>query len=397
MIIRAALSVVLVLAAHAASAAAPATVRVPMVLYAGQQLQYTAQSPLLTVSIVHGAQAVDYRFDRYGRGLTLTAKAAGDAKILCEHADNRIGEVLLVTVVSREVHQRYERVVSAVSGLEGLSRRDVAVAGGTIVVAGNVYSQRDLLACTALEKTGSGVVCAVRLSSASFVVQPTSPSTPRASLELEERATSIESGPTTGIEGNSKWFATVRVGDVPVLQLASPERTAVLATASKLVAGLNDVATKWRANADETGRPYPVSFRMNSKPDGYEVTSLWNFRQGSKRERLATLSTADLQYASDKAGVPPERLVSWWAALLEDAFRCYFNAERPARSSTAQKRSPVVTLYEDALRLHGSSLDRYTAAVELSRAYFAKQLVNGSDPFAAILTTVPPDFVTGGE
>lgn len=367
--------------------------RISIVLHVGQEIQHSSAAQLLTVSVAPSPQRspVSFRYDRYGNSVTVKGASAGSAKLLCEFADNRIGEVLLVTVVPRELYDRYRRVTSAMSGIEGTDARAIVFAGRTVVISGSVYGARDQETCASLESIG-GVVCGARLASASYVVRPETRAVPRASLEVREDAEVLESSTTRGVEGASRWTAIVRLGDVPVFHLASTEGQAVIGSAASLVAGLNRMAEKWRANTLRTGRAYPATFRVIPTGSGYNVTSLWNFSQGSKHEVLGFLRAADLQIASDAAGVSSDRLVGWWTALLEDAFRFYFSAERPSKSSTTSERSPLFALYEDALRLHGSSLDRENAAIELGRAFFARQLVTDADPLGGVLTRVPTDF-----
>ena len=62
------------------------------------------------------------------------------------------------------------------------------------------------------------------------------------------------------------------------------------------------------------------------------------------------------------------------------------------RSAGAATVSPLVPLYDAALRLRGSELASDSAGVALARGYFAMQFESGHEPLADVLTSIPADF-----
>jgi hypothetical protein len=373
---------------------APAAPRyVALVLYPGQQLTYAAAAPLLTVNA--GAQQkrpVTFTFDQYGTRIQLVARTAGTATLLCEYADNHIGEIVSVSVVPRKLYDLHQRTLNALRGVEGLSGDDV-MAAGDVVVTGKLYAQGDLERCLSLERETARdtphVVCGARLSSASAIVTPGLGYTARANLEAQSDVATFGANGTDALT----WTVTVRVGDVPVFRAVSSDRTRVVGTAGRLAHKLNGVIDAWRAQTEQKGTAYPVTFRAKPRADGYEVTALWSFAHGTTGDVLATLSLDDLAPVAAGAGVTPDRLVQWWLALLEDAFRLYFMAERPVRAGANATSSPVLSLYQSALKLRHAELDPHTAPTAVARAWFALRLASGRDPFENLLTTPPPDFV----
>lgn len=373
----------------AAAVAAPATLRVPLVMYPGQEVTHSTRDALLTVAATPKGR-VAVHFDQYGNTVHLRATAAGEAKVLCELADNRIGEVLVVSVVKRETYDRYQRAVAAMSGVEGIDENSITAIGDRVVVAGTLYSVSDLQRCARLEQT-KGTVCAARLASAATVAHPELGFLARASVEIGEETRTVNSAFTSGVEGASQWNAVVRFGDVPVLRAAGGDRESLLGWTSKLVARLNAIAESARRDA-EVGRPYPVTFRVSSNEGGYQISALWNFGQGKGGEVIAAIPADALQDVGRDAGNSADRLMQWWVALLQDSFRAYIMAERPIRSAGATTSSPLTALYNDALRLRGSQLSLDAAPVALARAYFAEQFAAGRDPLANLLTSIPSDF-----
>lgn len=375
--------------ASAALLAAPRNVS--LVLYPGQELTYIASAPLLTVNA--GSQkAVATTFEQYGTRIQLRAKALGDATLLCEHADNRIGEIVAVTVVPKARFDVHQRALNALRGIEGLTPADVVVAGD-VVVTGNVYSQADLDRCIALERAEPSLVCGARLSSAAAIVTPAMGYAARANIEAGWEAEAFTAADAAGGEVTPTWTVTVRLGDVPVFHAESTDRARLLTTAARLTRKLNGVIAAWRAESETKGTPYPVTFRSRSRADGFEWFAHWSFRHGSAGEALVTIPLNDLAGVAAEAGVAPDLLVQWWLALLHDAFRLYFMAERPVRTvANASDASPLVRLYQSALRLRGTELDDYTAQVAVARAWFALALSTGRDPFEKLLSAPPADF-----
>lgn len=367
---------------------------VALVLYPGQELTYAATAPLLTVNAgTQQKRPVTFTFDQYGTRIQLTAKTAGTATLLCEHADNRIGEIVSVTVVPRKLYDLHQRTLNALRGVEGLSPDDIVV-GDDVVVTGKLYAQGDLERCVALERATSAessqVVCGARLSSAAAIVAPSLGYAARANLEAQSDVATFDAQ-----NGGDplKWTVTVRVGDVPVFRAVSTDRLRVIGTAGELTQKLNRIIDAWRTQTEQKGTAYPVTFRATPRPSGYALTALWSFGHGTTGDALATLSLDDLAPVAADAGVAPDRLVQWWLALLEDAFRLYFMAERPVRSGATAASSPVLSLYQSALKLRRAELDPHTAPTAVARAWFASRLASGRDPFENLLTTPPPDFV----
>ena len=375
----------LAVALFAAAGAVAGPLRIHVVMYPGQQVTHTSSGALLTV-VVTPPGSIGVKFDQYGNTVRLNATKPGEMKVACEYADNRIGEVLLVSVVKKDVFDRFERAGSVLSGVEGAT---VSVAGRDVYVTGKLYSVADMQRCTDLE--GSGVVCAAQMASAAPVVHPELGFVPRASLEIIERPNTVPSAFTTGVEGDSDWDAIVRFGDVPVLRVTEANRVGLLGWAIHLVGRLNGISSAVRKSAAE-GRTYPVTFHAVSDGTSFRISALWNFDQGSGGEVLARIPARDLQAVSAQSGIAADRLIEWWMALLQDSMRGYILAERPIRSAGAATLSPLAGLYDNALRLRGSQLTADTAAVALARGYFSLQFAAGRDPFADVLTAVPADF-----
>lgn len=377
----------------ALSTAAAVPLRTHVVMATGQQLTHTTSGSLLTVKAVP-EKAVAIHFTQYGNTVTLSATRTGEAKVMCEYADNRIGEVLLVTVVTPAVRQRYESTVSSLGSMEGVGESSISAVRDRVFVTGKLYSASDLERCVAREKESAGgvrMVCAARLASAAPAIHPELGFVPRASLELDESASSTSNAFTSGVEGPSTWSVVVRFGDVPVFRAAASDREAILGWSLGLVSRLNAIADESR-RAAASGHPFPVAFRSAVNGSNVEIRGSWNFSQGSGGEVVAKVPADELRDTSAQSGIAAERLVAWWAALLEDAFRAYVFAERPIRSTGAATGSPLAPLYDNALRLRGSEMAPDSAGVALARGYFALQLESGREPLADVLTSIPADF-----
>src|SRR5258708_16045982 len=292
--------------------AAPEAARIPLVMTSGQTVTHTAAAGLLTVTVVPPGSLVAH-FDQYSGSLRLTASRPGVAKVLCEFVDNHIGEVLLVSIVSRDVLQEYERTTAALSGLEGVDSHSVLALPDRIAVVGTLYSMADLQRCLSLEhRTGraheNGPVCAARISIAATVVHPELGYQSRARLAVQEQPSTVTSTYTAGMEGESKWTVLVRFGDVPVLRASATDRNALLGTATRLVARLNDIAERLRRDAG-AGRAYPITFSASYAGAFHQISAHWNFNQGSGGEVLLRLPPADLQDVSHDSGLSGDRLL----------------------------------------------------------------------------------------
>lgn len=369
---------------------------VSLVLYPGQELTHAAAAPLLTVNTIAGGKSpLVVKFDQYGTRIQLLARSIGNATLLCEYSDNQVGEILSVSIVPRKLFDLHQRSLNALRGVEGLGPEDITVAGD-VVVTGLLYSQGDLERCLALERESPSIVCAARLSSAAAIAAPSLGYAARANLESRWDAATY--GADSGDSAFApKWTATVRLGDVPVFRGISSDRARLVGTAARFTRRLNSVITEWRTETERKGTPYPVTFRAKPRGNTFELTALWSFGHGSKGDALATLSLDDLAPVAAAAGVTPDRLVQWWLAALEDAFRLYFMAERPVRAGATAATSPLLRLYQSALRLRHAELDPYSAPTAVARAYFAMRLSSARDPFETLLTTPPPDFARSAD
>jgi len=378
--------VALAFIALAATAAVGGPLRTAVVMYPGQQITHTSTGALLTYTVTP-PRSIGVKFDQYGNTARLNATKPGEMKVSFEFADNRIGEVLLVSVVKRDVFDRYERATNAMNSIDGAA---VSVAGKDVFVSGRLYSAADMQRCIDIEAS-VGAVCAAQMASAAPVVHPELGFVPRASLELIEKPKSVTSAFTSGVEGDSDWEAIVRFGDIPVLSVTESNRLELLRWALRFVSRVNAIAAAVRKSAAE-GKTYPVTF--HAAPDGtaFRIWCLWNFNQGSGGEVLAKIPARDLQPVTTQSGIAADRLINWWMALLQDSVRSYVLAERPLRSTGASSLSPLAPLYDNALRLRGSQLTTDSAAVALARGYFSLQFAAGRDPLADVLTTVPADF-----
>jgi hypothetical protein len=295
----------------------------------------------------------------------------------------RLTAILAVIVICRVARaDAVSDARAALAGIEGLDSAAFVTLNDRALIAGTVYSIDDLTRCIRYESESHGsAICAARLASVSAAVQPEHGWYPHASLEIAD-------------QGTAGSIVTVRFGDVPVLRALSTDRKRLLAWTTALVARLNRIATETTRNA-HLGKPYPVSFHATFGASAYELRGSWNFDQGQGGDLVASVPAADVQPLSAAANVPPERLFSWWAALLQDSFSLYVLTSRPMRTETSGP-SPLKSMYERALTIRRSHPETPTGATALAQAYFAMSFASGSDPFDSLLTSVPPTFGAGG-
>lgn len=357
--------------------AAAEPLRVPIVMYPGQQTTHTTRQPLTAVTFDSPAQAATAKiqFDQYQDTVVLKAVKNGDAVINCETVDGRVSEILELSVVPRAQHDLHRSVSQRFTGVDGLSSSSVAIAGPSVLVAGRVYKRQALETCLDVERMGN-VVCAIRLSPALAAIAPGDPGPTRASLEVAR----AERG----------WRLSVRLADVPIAAVESNSRKALLDWSVPYVRNLNDMLRRWEGSSGEAAR-YPPVVSLRRSGARIEIAAIWNEGKGSRQNVLASIPSDTLAAAAVTARTSPDLLVRWWAALLQDALRMYLLGERPARSSTASRPSPLLRVYEHALVLRGEPLDRSSGGPSLSRAAFALALAGGSDPLEAVPLTVPPD------
>ena len=346
--------------------------RIPIVMYPGQQTTHTTKQSLTAVTFEEPAQqsVAKVRFDQYQEEVVLKATKNGQAVIHCQTVDNRVSEILDVSVVPRAQFERYRGVSDRLIGVDGVG--PIAVAGASVVVAGRVYTSADLETCRDLERSG-GVVCAARLSAAISAIAPDVTVSPRASLDLSL--------------GPSGWNVVIRLAEIPLAVVESPSRAALLEWSVPFVRNLNDLLRRW-----DPKRGYPPVISVGRKEKRVEITSIWNAGQGSRRTVLASIPSQRVAEAAASAGTTPDLLARWWGALLQDTLRMYLLGERPARSSTASRPSPLLRVYEHALALRGRGLEPASAAGNLSRAAFALALASGEDPLIATPLSVPADL-----
>ncbi|HUF18073.1 MAG TPA: hypothetical protein VMS12_08535, partial [Thermoanaerobaculia bacterium] len=186
--------------------AAPAKVRRTVVMAQGEKLTLPTRSPVTTISSPQGTnqgaqQVVRYVFQQYDQSVLLDAIRIGEAKLLIEGTDSRIGEVLNVIVTNKNMAARHRNVVGTLAGVVGITSEDVHIAGDLIVVTGEVFSLTDLNRCGALAAQmaapparrmartphRSPVACLTRMSSAAPAIFPDRGYIPAISLEVEEQ------------------------------------------------------------------------------------------------------------------------------------------------------------------------------------------------------------------
>lgn len=389
--------------------AAPAKARRTVVMAQGDKLTLPTRSPITTITSPAGTnegrqQVVRYVFEQYDQSVILEALRTGEAKLLIEGTDSRIGEVFNVIVTSKDLAARHRNVAGILAGVVGISSEDVHLAGGRVVVTGEVYSVADLNRCGAIgapmmaggrgrnrTPPRSSVACLTRLSSAAPAIFPDRGYIPAVSLEVEEQVVPLSDANTPGGEGTSMWSATVRLGDVPVLTMDSSERSALIDRVAILAEHLSRASAEWRAAA-EKGEVYPTVFQARSSGGRYEISMVWRFDQGTRGETLIQFTPQEVQRASVRAGGASERLVAWWTALMQDAFRLYYLAQRPSGTLSASARDPLLPIYESAVRLADGKFERTNSSVAVARGYYAMKAASGRDPFQDLLIRPPADF-----
>ena len=378
-----------------ASTLAAKPLRRSVVLAVGEQQVYTSGATIATVTTPAGisASVVTYAPEQYGNNITLRATRKGETKLLIESTESKIAEVLRVIVGDKVTVDRYRFVTGSLAGVEGLSASDVHLAGNSVVITGTVFSPNDLQRCRALETSApknAPTRCVAALSDAVPAVSETLGYDAAANLIVEEQPLPAPAGGMEGSEGDSQWRATLRLGDVPILTMQSANRSDMVMRAAQFASKLNQISSDWKIAADQA-RQYPATFSVKAIPNGYNIVGQWKFDQGTKGEPLIALHPDELQAATMQSGGGVERLVQWWAALLQDSFRMYNMASLPALSASAAN-SPLRATYEHAVALHKGQLDRTSAAPSIARAVAAQRWSSGLDPFASLLTSIPSDF-----
>lgn len=392
-------------------AAQPAKVRKTVVMAVGQTITLPTRAPVTTISTPPNTnegkqQVVRYIFEQYDQAVTLQALKLGEAKLLIEGADSRIGEVLNVVVTSKELAERHRYAVGSLAGIAGIDEQDVHVAGDRIVVTGEVYSLTDLNRCSALAAADAPaqmhrgrrpaparnrIICLTRLSSAAPAIFPDRGYIPAVSLQVEEQIVPLSGANTPGGEDVSMWSSIVRLGDVPVLMMDSGERATLIRRVADLADNLGRASAEWRAAA-EKDQVYPTVFQARSAGGRYEISMVWRFDQGERGEPLIQFTPQEVQRASIRAGGASDRLVAWWTALLQDSFRLYYLAQRPSGTLSASANDPLMPVYENAVRLANGKFERTNSSVAVARGYYALKVSTGRDPFEDLLTRPPADF-----
>jgi hypothetical protein len=386
-----------------ATIAQAAPVRKAIVLAKGQRVDHEAAGSVLTVTTSPLAltdSVARVRFDQYGQTVTLQAVKPGEVKLMLEYTDGRIGEILNVVVTEQAVADRQRFVASSVAAIEGLSAESVHATASHILIAGEVFSAADLRRCESLESgsaaakgknKGPVIVCGVRLRSSAAALFPSAGYEPTANVEIREAPVAAAAGEIEGLEGDSIWRATLRLGDVPFLEMASNSRPTLVTRAAKAVIALETAVDEWRRNAD-AGRTYPTTFGLRRAGNSYEMTMQWKFDQGTRGAPLIEVSPDDVIEISSRSGGGVERLLQWWAATLHDAFRMYFMASIPIKTTPPGTETPLLAVYNKALALHGAHLERQEAPIAFAQGYTALRWSTGTDPLGTVLTTVPGAF-----
>lgn len=364
----------------------------------GEQTVVTTASSIATVTTPPGSVGVvSFAPEQYGNTISIGALKKGEAKLLVESTQSRISEIISVVVVDKTVAARYRFVAGSLAGIEGLQPGDLTTGDNAVIVGGTVYSARDLQRCRAIDTSAAKAspktpvtFCVARLSSALPAVNLQAPYEPATSVTFTEAPLPAASGAIEGSEGGSSWSAIIRLGDVPVLELASANRAELFVRAARLAAQMNRLAAAWRVAAEKRA-PYPVTFVYYGTATGYDLTAQWKFDQGTRGETLVKLTPDDLLQATMRSGGGTERMIQWWAALMQDAFRMYYIAALPSRTSVGA--APLLKeTYLHAVSLNGGPLNRTNAAIAVARAVAAARWSRGHDPFDGILTSIPAEF-----
>lgn len=411
------LGIIIVLTFAPTMWAAQGPLRKRLVMYKGEQLVFTTADSIATVTSPPGTnqapnEIVRFVFEQYDRNIALQALKVGEVKLLVENTDSQIGEIVHVMVTEKATADRYRYVAGAMTGIQGIGADDIHVAGDQVIVSGNVYSVPDLARCTALEtqrlavagptpKPRRGtppplpkILCMARLSSGAPAVYPQLGYTPAVNVAINETAAAVSGGPTAGVEGSSQWNATVRLGDIPVLSLNSPDRSQLISRVAQFAKKLDRALAEWKTQA-ESNRIYPTTFNARLVSGTYEIAMTWKYDQGRYGEPLIQMTPEELQQASLRSGGGSDRLIQWWSGILQDSFRLYFLASRPSRTLSSAGQGPLLPLYSNALRLSGANFEKGNAPVAIARAYFAMKSVATKDPFEQLLTQPPADFQPG--
>lgn len=380
----------------APSLLAQAVARHNVVVGVGEELMHATSVSIATVTSPAGTnsgagQVVRATPEQYGQNILLRGVKKGEAKLLVESTASRVAEVINVTVVDKPVAAQYRTVAAAMASVDGIGRDGVVVGEKSILITGRTFSAADQARCMALEKAprGVSVTCAARLNSALPAVFPEAGYTPLPNALIEEEFGEA-SGDVAGSERSSTWVATIRLGDVPVMLLSAPSKSAMVARAATFTTRLRTAIAGWKRAADQ-GRVYPVTAASRRTATGYEIAMVSRLDQGSRGETLATFTFDELQKATLSSGATSDQLAEWWAALLQDAFRLYFMGSIPLRTGSGPD-NPLMQTYRAALRLDDSPLSRVNAPARIARGYTAVRWRTGGDPFATSLTTVPPAF-----
>jgi hypothetical protein len=379
-------------------------VRNTIVLAAGETVVYTSASQIATLATPAGTntgagEVIRYQFDQYDTNIAIRGTKPGEVKLLIEGTTQRITEVVNVVVLEPAVADRYRFAVSSIAGIEGLSPASVHVGGRQVAVVGTVYSVADLNRCIALEgqyvETGSKkkkaepvppVSCLVDLSPAAPAVFPQQGYVPHVNVRLTELIGDPNAAVVEARERQTPWAAEVRLAQVPVLTLSSANRADLVARVSDFSRRLERAIAEWKKQA-AANRIYPATFQVRPAAGAYELGMTWKYEQGRFGEALIRLTPEELQGASMRSGGGAERLVQWWAALLQDAFRLYFMSLRPAHGA-----APLNDLYQNAVKLAPGAFDRASAPVAAARAHFAMRAASGKDPFEELLVRPPAEF-----
>jgi hypothetical protein len=375
-----------------------APMRRSVVMGLGETTVVTTKSSIATVTTPPGSPAVvAWTPEQYGNNISLKALKKGEVKLLVESTESRITEIVNVIVADKKVADRYRFIAGSLAGIEGLQPSDITLGDNAVVVGGTVYSLKDLQRCRAIDTSTAkasakvpATLCVARLSSAVPAVRQELGYMPAASVSFAETPLPAAAGSTEGAEGNSTWSATIRVGDVPVMELSSANRADLFVRAARLAAKVNLLAAEW-STAAQKGTPYPTTFNYYGTATGYDLTAQWKYTQGTRGESLIRLTPDDLLQATMRSGGGVERMIQWWAALMQDAFRMYYMAALPAKSSVGT--DPLLRkTYQHAVTLTGTQLDRATSATAIARAIAAERWSEGHDPFEGLLTTIPAEF-----
>jgi hypothetical protein len=373
-----------------------AVTRRNVILGVGEEVVHMTGVSIATVTTPPGtaSEAVRFAAEQYGNAVRLRGIKKGDAKLLVESTAARIEEVVHVTVMEKGAAERARQIVTTFANAEGIGRDSVHVASDIVMISGTAFSPADHARCRNAESTASKkspvtVVCAARMNSAAFVVDGGTDYVPIASVAMREETTAASGEVPAGSEGASRWVAELRFGDVPFAELASNDHSALLRKSGAVVAKLRKASEEWKKAADTQNRIYPVLVHSRRTTSGYELAMQWRLDQGTRGDSIAEFSFDDLQHAVNTAGTAPDRVVEWWAGLLQDAFRLYHLGGLPLRTGA----SPALTsIYRSALSLENTPLGRSNAALRVARSFTATRWSSGADPLERLATAVPASF-----